>query len=95
MTVTTTTSENGGVSLGPKFISKPGGRCDSCIRPEEQGYELEVVNIGGRIASTNGSGECRSNEACRRAVGKNWSISADEMDRDGATSYGGVGEITS
>lgn len=90
-----TTSDKGGVSLGQKFISKPGGRCDSCIRPEEEGYELEVVTICGRVASRNVSGQCRSDEACCRAVGKNWSISADEMDRDEATSYGGVGEITS
>lgn len=87
-------SDKGGVLLGPELISKPGGRCDSCIRPEEEGNELQVVTIEGRVASRNGSGEYRSDEACCRAVRRNWSISADEMGRDGATSHGGVGEIT-
>lgn len=50
-----------------------------------------MATIGGGVTTGVGSGECRPDEACCRAVRWNRSISANEIGRGGATSSERVG----
>jgi hypothetical protein len=54
-------TEDGRISLEPKLISRPGGRCGFRRRPEEED-KLEVATVGGGVATGGSSGGCRFEE---------------------------------